>query len=137
MTVKYSRNISLFLLLSFSVILGHSIIPHHHHAALFVEAAAASCPFEGHNHNDHDDVTGPDHHPEHCHAFNEIAFYKVSLPGANRPHVLPSLFTAPADLEESLVVERAAIRIIVPQRENPTHILYGRSIAQRGPPFAG
>lgn len=135
--MQYRRNIALFLLFSFSVILGHSIIPHHHHDVMFVEADASSCPFEGNDQNDHHDHTGPDHHPEHCHAFNEIAFYKVSLPGANRPLVLPSLFSAPADLEESLVVERAAIRIIVPQRENPIHILFGRSIALRGPPFAG
>lgn len=64
------KTIAQLLLIFFSVILGHQWIPHHHHAEVLATAANPSCPL------DHQDQHTSGEHPFHCHAFNELAFFK-------------------------------------------------------------
>lgn len=92
-------NISVFLLLLFSVVLLHSMIPHDHHGEDLMQACSMTC--DGH---------GVDHHgekgeaydseksnvPLHCHAFNALVFVKANqfdIPSASFLH-LQALFTS-------------------------------------------
>jgi len=113
------------------VILGHEVIPHHHHVDMFPEADTECCP---HNTQEHPDS---DHHPVHCHAFNELAFYKTSLPGTSQPVVVPTLFSAGVDPAGCMNIELALTGIKHPQNTLPSFILFGRSALLRGPPIAG
>ena len=65
-------HISFLLLLSFSILLGHSLVPHHHHAEIVERTIDDHCPVE---HNDHH---CDEEAPVHCHAFNDLTFYKIS-----------------------------------------------------------
>ena len=62
--------IAQLLLICFSVILGHQWVPHHHHVEVLASESSASCPL------DHQDRHTPGKHPFHCHAFNDLAFFK-------------------------------------------------------------
>lgn len=64
------KTISQLLLICFSVILGHQWIPHHHHVEVLATVPSPSCPL------DHQDQHSPGEHPVHCHAFNDLAFFK-------------------------------------------------------------
>jgi len=79
MTMNGFRYISFLLLLSFSVYLGHSLIPHHHHAEVVPSSINGDCPIQHEdNHKNHHDA---DDHPWHCHAFNNVDFYKYNARG--------------------------------------------------------
>ena len=67
--IKY---LSFLLLLSFSVFLGHSLVPHHHHAENLKSAVDSSCPI------DHEDHHEANKDQMHCHAFNNVNFYQYS-----------------------------------------------------------
>jgi len=67
------KQISQILLGCFSVILCHQWIPHHHHSEVVPVEATDSCPVE------HEDQDSPGEHPFHCHAFNELAFFKEDI----------------------------------------------------------
>ena len=62
--------VSFFLLLIFSVMVGHGVIPHDHHAEAAVGQVTDSCPIR------HEDHHEPESTPVHCHAFNELVFCK-------------------------------------------------------------
>jgi hypothetical protein len=64
------KSIAQILLICFSVILGHQWVPHHHHAETLAPGTTPSCPL------DHQDKHTPGEHPFHCHAFNDLAFFK-------------------------------------------------------------
>ena len=66
------KQISFLLLLVFGVLLGHNLVPHHHYADILPGPINRDCPIE---HKDHLDS---DNHPLHCHAFNNVAFFKDS-----------------------------------------------------------
>ncbi|MGW8316255.1 MAG: hypothetical protein ACWGNV_11685 [Bacteroidales bacterium] len=68
--VVSKKFIAQLLLICFSVILGHQWIPHDHHADVLASGSSASCPL------DHQDQHIPGKHPSHCHAFNDLAFFK-------------------------------------------------------------
>jgi len=74
--MKVRSYISPFLLVCFSVFLGHNLIPHHHHSEQVQVPLAAECPI------DHGDTHEHDHdgeeHPLHCHAFNDVVFHKYN-----------------------------------------------------------
>ena len=72
MAMNIRMKISFLLLLSFSILLGHNLVPHHHHAEVMERTIDDDCPVE---HNDHH---GDENEPVHCHAFNAHSFYKVS-----------------------------------------------------------
>ena len=63
-----NRQISLILILCFSIFLGHNLIPHHHDGGFANIAMTGECSFD---HVDHDP-------PNHCHAFNNIDFVHYS-----------------------------------------------------------
>jgi hypothetical protein len=67
------RDISILLLLSFSVMVGHSVIPHHHHSEIVVKTVTDPCPVDHEDHHNTDEGDG------HCHAFNELLFNKTDL----------------------------------------------------------
>ena len=69
------RQISILLSIIFGVFLGHNLVPHHHHAEKINVPVTARCPVE---HGDHRDAHEADHHPMHCHAFNDVVFDKYS-----------------------------------------------------------
>lgn len=72
MEMSRKKYISVFLLLTFSVLQAHEMIPHHHHTEMETGTINGLCLI---NHNDCDDTEG---RPEPCHYCNEISFYKIS-----------------------------------------------------------
>lgn len=82
--MTFKRYIAGLLLICFSVLLGHNLIPHHHHSEVFHSPITSDCPFEHGDTHAHDHDAGADHdadeHPKHCHAFNELVFQKHSVP---------------------------------------------------------
>ena len=74
--MKVKRRISLLLFICFSVFLGHNLVPHHHHAEVVSVPVSCECPVEHGDHNEDDQ--GPGDHPMHCHAFNDVVFYKYN-----------------------------------------------------------
>lgn len=76
------NHITTMLLISFSILIGHNLVPHHHHAETLATSQSDGCPINHHDHHDHDDG---DTATKHCHAFNNIEFVKynhteVSIP---------------------------------------------------------
>lgn len=69
------RQISILLSIIFGVFLGHNLVPHHHHTEKINVPVTAQCPVE---HGDQQDDHEADHHPRHCHAFNDVVFDKYS-----------------------------------------------------------
>jgi len=116
------------LLFSFFVILGHSFIPHHHHADLVVDPHTTSCP------TDDNDPQGPDQMPLHCHAFNEIAYYKVTLPGTVKPLTVPCMFNTFNTVSEPVMHDHTITGRIMPLKIPVSFILFGRTTVHRGPP---
>ena len=68
--MNFNKHISFFLLFLFSVLLGHSLVPHHHHTEIVYGTIHKECPVE---HNEHQD---PERKPLHCHAFNNVDFFE-------------------------------------------------------------
>ncbi len=69
-SMNFNKRISFFLLFLFSVLLGHSLVPHHHHTEIVFGTIHKECPVE---HNQHQD---PERKPLHCHAFNNVDFFE-------------------------------------------------------------
>lgn len=69
----HKKLISHLLLICFSVILGHQWIPHHHHTEMIPPEAEGHCPL------DHADQHHQEEQPFHCHALNDLAFFKEDL----------------------------------------------------------
>ncbi len=82
------RIISLLLLLCFAVIPAHGMVPHVHHNGVTNPLHGDSCPAGNH---DHAQSQGKKQ-PAHCHAFNEISFYKQAIPGLSKPSEMPVLY---------------------------------------------
>ena len=81
---------SILLLISFSVFLGHNLVPHHHHIEAINVSIDSDCPIE------HEDHQGTDDHPFHCHAFNSVTFVNYSHSEIQQPVRVISTFTVPA-----------------------------------------
>ena len=73
------KHIFILLLVSFSILIGHNLIPHQHHSHNSARPITQTCP-EGH-HDHQKDHTGT----KHCHAFNDIDFVKYSSSGIPIP----------------------------------------------------
>ena len=88
--MRFIKQISILLLFSFSVLLGHSVVPHHHHTENVNLDIKGECPIDHpdrHNEEDHQDNA---HHPIHCHAFNSLAFVNYSYSEIQQPvRVIP------------------------------------------------
>lgn len=136
------RYISFILLMCFAVIPAHNMIPHHHHDGVPASEEGTSCPFNQPGHgqqqdhkkgqeNEHDKEKG---HPVHCHAFNEISFYKNVLPGVSQPSELPVLYAnhpSPEDTARAnCVVKSITITGAVPLHSRHC----GNQVSLRGPP---
>lgn len=131
-TVTRKRYISFILLLCFAVIPAHNMIPHHHHNGVVVPAEETDCPL---NHQDQHKES-QEKHPLHCHAFNEISFYKNVLPGLSQPSELPVLYANHPSSEQTAPGLRFVKSIINP-RTVPVHSRYcGDVVSLRGPPSA-
>ncbi|MEN8156168.1 MAG: hypothetical protein ABFS10_04405 [Bacteroidota bacterium] len=86
--MRVKNQIAIILLISFSILIGHNLVPHHHHAEVLTTPQSDSCPIDHHDHHDHDDDDDDDNGDtgtKHCHAFNNIDFVKynhteVSIP---------------------------------------------------------
>lgn len=76
----------LFLLLSNSIILGHSIIIHHHHPLALEEFLHAEHEGEHHQHHgNHDNSIEVEHDiPAHCHLFSRNELYLTYLSQSNQ-----------------------------------------------------
>lgn len=75
-------------------------------------------------------------HPVHCHAFNEISFYKNVLPGLSQPSELPVLYANHPSPEQTAPGLRFVKSIINP-RIFPIQSRYcGDVVSLRGPPSA-
>jgi hypothetical protein len=117
------------LLLCFAVFLGHNLIPHHHHSELVTNQAGESCPIG------HEDHTETGNHPAHCHAFNEVTFYKVESSGlmedVREISLLVSCFTAIATplLRVSEASHSFTLKIPLAETES------GSSVEARAPPL--
>jgi len=100
--MNVNRYIAALLFFCFSAFLGHNLVPHHHHSEIFHSPIATDCPFEhGDQHgHDHDSDTESDHHPVHCHAFNDVVFEKyTNLVGGPWNLQAQSMFVAGKSLD--------------------------------------
>jgi hypothetical protein len=116
------------LLLCFSVFLAHNLVPHHHHSELISKLAGQTCPI------DHEDHREPGDHATHCHAFNEVTFYKVKTSGLMedvREITLHANAITAMDTPVSWVSKASQtvpLKISLPGKES------GGSVAARAPP---
>jgi hypothetical protein len=85
--MSMGKPISVFLLLSFLIMLGHSVIPHHHHPEVVTNIFTDSCP------NQHEDHQDTETNPEHCHAFNDLIFFKSDVSDIHKRSRGISLFS--------------------------------------------
>ena len=114
------KQISYLLLLGFSVLLGHSLVPHHHHAEILEHKA----------HHASDD------HPFHCHAFNNVAFFKESP--SHLQHRVREISTLMIPLTQYVMEPPAAfglyryISLIIPDKS----FKYCGAISPRAPPVS-
>ncbi|MCK5135261.1 MAG: hypothetical protein KAR19_05690 [Bacteroidales bacterium] len=122
------KHISLILLLCFTILLGHNLVPHHHHAEILPGAINTDCPIEHEDHHDSDD------HPFHCHAFNNVDFFKINhLDIQKKPGVIliRTISVSKTDLVPSADVESYRyVRLKIPDE---SAACYG-AISLRAPP---
>jgi hypothetical protein len=127
-------HIAILLLLCFSVVLIHSMVPHHHHHGVVAESSASCCD-EHHSHHNAQDQCSCDAHPNHCDAFNEITFFKSSGSRIVGPPVLNSLFLAAPGSDMLQLADRSTDPgFYVPRTIQYIACPGGRSISLRGPP---
>ena len=160
------RPIAILLLLCFSVVLIHSMVPHHHHHGVIADSPASCCdgqhsshnpnsshrrhsPISQHNHQDlysyHDpqnhqvthDQCKSDANPMHCDAFNEITLYKSSGSRIDAPQVVNSLFQVASCSESLQLTDRSTDSgYYVPRTIQHITCPGGRTTSLRGPPRA-
>jgi len=70
--MKRKKYISVFLLLTFSMLLVHYLIPHHHHAETETGIKNGLCLDNQHDCDDYES------RPEDCHYCNEITDYEIN-----------------------------------------------------------
>lgn len=123
------KRISQILLGCFSVILCHQWVPHHHHSEVIPVEATHSCPVEN------EDQHTPGEHPFHCHAFNELAFFKEDPANSldKKPEVeqLDVVTTTTLTLSD-LPLHGPYILLIQLSKVSKGHLT---SLPPRGPPF--
>jgi hypothetical protein len=129
--MKRKQSISKLLLLCFSVILGHSLIPHHHHSEILLASADHPCPFG------HDQQHEAGEHPFHCHAFNELAFFKedpsdssIRIPLVIQPGLLPE---STGRAHPFLFAEKMGSSPAIPSYPQPIQ----GAVSSRAPPQVG
>ena len=79
--MKGLRYISLLLLLTLFVLIGHNLVPHHHHSDIPPITSSQECPLKQDDHHEKGKS------PHHCHAFNNVEFEKYSHSGLRMGHV--------------------------------------------------
>lgn len=120
--------ISFFLLLIFSVMVGHGVIPHHHHAEAAVNPVTDSCPIQ------HEDHHRSGNGPVHCHAFNELVFCKSGHSLVLREYLENSLDAELVDQFASGYVEDPGSHGWSPTPVDIEPPEYCNLIFERGPP---
>jgi hypothetical protein len=116
------------LLLSFSVVLLHGMVPHHHHHGVVPESSASCC-------SDQQNQCDADGNSQYCDAFNEISLLKRSVSRVESPQLLNSLFQVVILNEKLQVAERlTSDGHFVPRTILSTTCPEGRTISLRGPP---
>ncbi len=122
------KQISLFLLLGFSVLLGHSLVPHHHHTEVLPGTLHKDCPVEHKDHHDSDD------NPLHCHAFNNVDFFKVSpVTSGHQPKILVTLMIPVTQLSIETPPETSSYRY-AGMKLPVQSVRYSGAISPRAPP---
>jgi hypothetical protein len=108
------------------------MVPHHHHDGVLIPVEESSCPA----HHDHHEEQPKEHqeHPLHCHAFNEITFYKNVLPGVSQPSELPVLFAKRPSPEENTCNPGVAKRLTIIRSVSFLSRHDSEQISLRGPP---
>ena len=80
--MRIDRYITGFLLLCFSVFLGHNLVPHYHLSDSNCSALSTTCPSEQGDRREHDHQSDrnadEENHSAHCHAFNDVILEKFS-----------------------------------------------------------
>ena len=122
------KQISLLLLLGFSVLLGHSLIPHYHHSDILFGTILGKCTP---GHDDHHD-SGKS--PVHCHAFNNVDFFKNSQTSVQQePKKISTLMLLPTQVtteETSACCTNSYICLKLPGQS----IKYSGAVSLRAPP---
>jgi hypothetical protein len=123
------KSISYLLLLCFSIFLGHNLIPHHHHSESLINGTADPCPIE------HADQHEPIEHPFHCHAFNELAFFKMdpSVSKVEERLVIDLTFCEAESTGQLLTVQTG--NACAPITTEGPNAGWRGSISLRGPPL--
>ncbi len=128
MKMDGKRYIAPFLLICFSIFLGHSLVPHHHYAEIGATFMAGVCPA------DHEDFHDEQPSPLHCHAFNSLDFVNYSPTKILQPLRVISFWLVPdSSVELEQPPESGLILNISPKIPDKT-IKYIGAISMRGPP---
>lgn len=117
------KHIATLLLICFSVLIGHSIIPHRHHPEL---AVGQKCPLE------HNDQRSSGEHSGHCHAFNGLAFFNAGIATVPKIHTSTPLVIEIQNLE--LIVPQRVINLHVPLKILDPSVVPDAFLSLRGPP---
>jgi len=126
--MRRKKRISLLLLVCFSVLLGHNLVPHHHLIEAPLMPAGTPCAGECEEHHD------PRCDPLHCQAFNGLDFFKSEStghyeePGEGSFHV--AILPVPEKIEPAGVTGLPPYPSVVHTRK----IALSRPHLLRGPP---
>jgi hypothetical protein len=106
------------------------MVPHHHHSVETNPLYGHTSPAGQHDHNQ----SPGKKQPAHCHAFDEISFYKQALPGLSKPSEMPVLYVYIASPIRSVFDVTIVSGVITPL--SPIFLSwYGEHAnALRGPP---
>jgi hypothetical protein len=121
------KHISVLLLVSFSILIGHNLVPHQHYLETPSSPLSHACPS---GQNDHQDGhTGT----RHCHAFNNIDLEKYNPSGMPDPVSLNTNLTATGPCVPGPVEETEISRLF--RQKNPNFPAPGSGPASlRAPP---
>ncbi len=125
--MKTLHRIATILLLSFSVIVVHGMVPHHHDTGI-TEGIHGCCHGSNDGQDDHGKV------PQHCHAFNGLSFFKpgnISAVLHNIPAISPALY-GPVKRQVTPPQEFTTVKDIFSETVNKGDFLLAFSF--RGPP---
>ena len=126
--MKGLKYISVLLLVSIGILIGHNLVPHHHHMAMVNHPSSHECPPDDHEHHNED----PD--SKHCHALNDIQFVKYNQSQLPMPANLSPLVIS-ADPNQ-LPEPQCGIANTFHPRQNPAVLSseYSGMLSLRGPP---